>query len=152
MFEKIVIVTRKTRLDGLVERFNTLAQVKFYIEHAGGDFAEYQTEHDVYQRSLRLVRDAVEVGLQAQLLDREFVPTYLFSSRDVVVTLGQDGLVANTAKYAAGQPIIAVNPGPARFDGVLLPFQPRDLHDVLQKTFAGQTRARHVTLAEARLE
>src|SRR5438067_1769916 len=122
MYEKIVIVTRKTRLDGLIERFNTLGQAKFYIEHSGGNFAEYQAEHDVYQQSLRLVREAVETGLAVQLLAREFVPTYLFSSKDLIVTLGQDGLVANTAKYAAGQPIIAVNPDPAQFDGILLPF------------------------------
>ena len=39
MIEKIVLVTRKTRLEGLIERFNTRAQAKFYIEHSGGDFA-----------------------------------------------------------------------------------------------------------------
>ena len=54
-----------------------------------------------------------------RMLDRELVPTYTFLREDVIVTLGQDGLVANTAKYAAGQPIIAVNPDPERFDGVL---------------------------------
>ena len=37
MYEKIVLVTRKTRLQELVERFNSRAQAKFYIEHAGGD-------------------------------------------------------------------------------------------------------------------
>ena len=38
MYKKLVIVTRKTRLQELVERFNTRSQAKFYIEHAGGDF------------------------------------------------------------------------------------------------------------------
>ena len=33
MYKKLVIVTRKTRLQELVERFNTRSQAKFYIEH-----------------------------------------------------------------------------------------------------------------------
>jgi len=31
-------------------------------------------------------------------------------------------VVANTAKYVKGQPIVAVNPDPERFDGILMPF------------------------------
>jgi hypothetical protein len=50
-FEKIVLVTRKTRLAELIERFNTTSQAKFYIEHAGGDFGEYQREDDAYRRN-----------------------------------------------------------------------------------------------------
>ena len=61
-------------------------------------------------------------GSRCQFLDRGLVPTYTFDRTEVVVTLGQDGLVANTAKYAGGQPIVGLNPDPARVDGVLLPF------------------------------
>jgi NAD kinase len=150
-FEKVVVVTRKTRLAELIERFNTRAQAKFYIEHAGGDFAEYDREDVAYRRALELVRRAVEVGLKIQVLDRELVPSYTFLPGDVVVTLGQDGLVANVAKYAAGQPIVAVNPDPARFDGILLPFLPEAAGAVLARTIEGRQRTRAVTLAEARL-
>lgn len=152
MFEKIVLVTRKTRLEELVERFNTRAQAQFYIDYAGGDFSSYALEHDVYRRSLETVRRAAEVGLKVQILDRALVPTYLFSSGDLVVTIGQDGLVANTAKYAAGQPILAVNPDPDRFDGLLLPFRPDTLRAKLERALAGKARIRGVTLAEARLK
>jgi NAD kinase len=151
VFDKIVLVTRKTRLDELVERFNTRAQAQFYIEHAGGDFNGYVLEHEVYQRSLESVRRAVEVGLKIQVLDRALVPTYLFSKTDLIITMGQDGLVANTAKYAAGQPILAINPDPERFDGILLPFQPNTVRANLDLTLAGKAKIRAVTLAEARL-
>lgn len=152
MFEKIILITRKTRLEGLIERFNTQAQAKFYIEHADGDFGAYLTEHAAYQRSLETVRRAIEVGLKIQVMDRAMVPTYLFSSNDVIVTLGQDGLAANVAKYVRGQPILAVNPDPDRFDGILLPFQPSDLRLNLDRTLAGKARARMATLAEAKLK
>ena len=150
-FDKVVVVTRKTRLAELIERFNTRAQAKFYIEHAGGDFGEYEAEDAAYRRALEIVRRAVEVGLKIQVLDRALVPSYAFLPSDVVVTLGQDGLVANVAKYAAGQPIVAVNPDPSRFDGILLPFLPESVGAALARTLEGRQPTRAVTLAEARL-
>jgi NAD kinase len=151
MYEKIVLVTRKTRLQELIERFNTQAQAQFYIEHAGGDFFAYVLEHDAYQRSLESVRRSIEIGLKLQVMDRSLVPTYLFSKTDMIVALGQDGLVANTAKYVGGQPILAVNPDPERFDGILLPFQPENLRANLERVIAGRAQVRSISLAEARL-
>ena len=151
MFEKIIIVTRKTRMQELVERFNTKAQARFYIEHAGGNFAEYELEDHEYRRSFEQVSRSLEVGLKMQAVDREFLPTFLFSPQDVIVTLGQDGLVANAAKYVRGQPIIAVNPSPRVFDGVLLPFTPSGLAGALKRLLDGRAVVRAVTMAEARL-
>src|SRR6185369_10740863 len=121
MYQKLVIVTRKTRLRELVERFNTRSQAKFYIEHAGGDFADYEHEDDAYRSSLEVLQRSLDFGMPQQLVDRVLVPTFQFHKEDLVLTLGQDGLVANTAKYVGSQPIIAVNTEPGRFDGILLP-------------------------------
>lgn len=150
-FEKIVLITRKTRLAELIERFNTRAQAKFYIEHAGGDFTEYDREDDAYQRSIDSVRRSLEIGLKIQVIDRHLVPTFTFLPEDLVVTLGQDGLVANTAKYVGSQPIVAVNPDPARFDGILLPFLPPQVTPAIERVLDGHYRIRSVTLAEAKL-
>lgn len=151
MYEKLVVVTRKTRLQELVERFNTRAQARFYIEHANGNFEEYVKEDDAYRRALDVLHSRVDVGLKTQWMDRELVPTYLFNEHDVVVTVGQDGLVANTAKYVGTQPIIAVNPDPERFDGILLPFVPEKVHHALMEVLTSKARVRRVTLAEASL-
>ena len=150
-FEKIVLVTRKTRLAELIERFNTLAQARFYIEHAGGAFQEYWLEDEAYRHSLEGVRRAVEVGLKVQEIDRGLVPTFTFLREDLIVTLGQDGIVANTAKYVGRQPLMAINPDPKRFDGVLLPFLPGEAHDSLEQFLDGKGRIRAVTLAEAKM-
>jgi len=151
MFNKLVIVTRRTRLQKLVERFNTRSQAKFYIEHAGGDFADYEREDNAYARALEKLQKALEFELPQQLVDRSLVPTFQFQKEDLVVTLGQDGLVANTAKYVGSQPIVAVNPEPARFDGVLLPFLPDQARDVAAQVLGGKASVREVTLAEAKL-
>ena len=150
-YEKLVLITRKTRLEGLIERFNTRAQAKFYLEHAGADFADYQLEDDAYRAALEVTRRAVEVGLKVQVVERGLVPTITFTAGDVVVALGQDGVVANCAKYAGEQPIVAVNPEPSRFDGVLLPYLPRTVHAALGLVLEGRARLRRVTLAEAAL-
>lgn len=152
MFEKLVLVTRRTRLDGLVERFNTRGQAKFYLQQAGLDFADYEREHDTYARSLEKTRQQLEkAGLKVQVLDRAVVPTYLFSSTDLVVALGQDGLVANTAKYVGAQPLIGVNPDPERFDGVLLPFRVDEVRQTIDQTLHERAAINEVTLAEVTL-
>ena len=148
MYKKLIIVTRKTRLQELIERFNTHSQAKFYIEHAGGDFADYEREEDAYRRSLDVLRRSLEFEIPQQLVDRALVPTFQFQEQDLVFTLGQDGLVANTAKYVGGQPIIAVNPEPSRFDGILLPFAPEEARAVTERAMDGKAQVRDVTLAE----
>ena len=150
-FEQIVLVVRKTRLAELIERFNTRAQAKFYIEHAGGDFSEYELEDQVYRKSAEVVRASLEVGLKVQVIDRVLVPTFSFLPVDLIVTLGQDGLVANTAKYVGFQPILAVNPDPERFDGILLPFLPQQVSSALGKVMDLCANIRSITLAEAKL-
>jgi NAD kinase len=151
VFEKIVLVVRKTRLAELVERFNTRAQAKFYTEHAGGNFSEYELEDEAYRKSAEILRASLEVGLKVQVIDRSLVPTFSFLPVDIIVTLGQDGLVANTAKYVGPQPIVAVNPDPERFDGILLPFLPQQIRSALGNVMDLRANIRMITLAEARL-
>jgi len=151
MYKKLVIVTRKTRLQELIERFNTGSQAKFYIEHAGGDFGDYEREDDAYSRALQVLRLDLDFGLPQQVVDRSLVPTFEFTKEDLVVTLGQDGLVANTAKYVGCQPIVAVNPDPARFDGLLLPFQETEARAAVSCVISGKAAIREVTLAEVNL-
>jgi NAD kinase len=148
-FDKIVLVTRKTRLQGLIERFNTVAQAKFYLEHAGLDFTDYASEDETYRRAIDSLEGQLELGLTVQRLDRSLLSTYQFGPADVVIAAGQDGLVANTAKYIGAQPLIGVNPDPARFDGKLLPFSVSQARSVLTRTLEGKMPIADVTLARA---
>ncbi len=75
----------------------------------------------------------------------------MFLRAEVVVVLGQDGLVANTAKYAFDRPIIGVNPDPQRIDGILLPFSPLNVVQTVRRALAGTQRTVDVTMAEVRL-
>ena len=150
-YENVIIVTRKTELDDLVARFNTLAQARFYLEQAGQSFERIEIAHEKHQQVLTRVRKAVPRGLKSQVIDRELVPRFTFGGADLVVTVGQDGLVSNTAKYLSGQPILAVNPDPERFDGVLLPFTADSVEKQLNQTLYGKLHAKKITLAKAEL-
>lgn len=152
MFKKLILVTRKTRLQGLVERFNTHSQARFYIEHSGGDFADYEREDDAYRTALEVLRRSLDFDLPQQLVDRALIPTFQFQKEDLIITLGQDGLVANTAKYAGAQPIIGINPEPTRFDGILLPFLPGQARLAVGHVLEAKAKLREVTLAAVTLE
>ena len=174
----IVIVTRETRLAGLKSRWMTAEQAKFRLVQAHAheaerrrqarrsqakiaeqapevtalaEFDQYVDEDQTYQNTLRQLRQELELGPPVKVIDRAFVSQFDFRHSAVVVVIGPDGLVANTAKYAAGLPIVAVNPDPARFDGVLLPFEVSEARAAVQRALHGQARTRSVTLAEVQL-
>lgn len=149
--DKLVLVVRQTRLDELVARFNTKSQARFYVEHLGADFSDYQREDQVYKAAVRQVHEDLNQHGRVQVVDRAFLPNFLFGPSDLVITLGQDGLVANVLKYLEGQPVIGVNPDPARWEGVLLPFEPGDLSQIVTEVMADKRSRREVTMAEARL-
>ena len=149
--EYAIIIKNKTRLETLIERFNTSAQAKFYLEHSGGDFTDYEKEHEVFYSSLSLVQRKLSSVIKNKIVERSFLPSFLFNNNQVVVTVGQDGLVANTAKYVKDQPIVAVNPDADRFDGVLLPFNPDNFIVAIEKIIAGNYVSRFAYFAEARL-
>jgi NAD kinase len=149
--DKLVVITRKTALEELVERFNTRDQARFYIEHMGGSFQDYQEAHDAYHAAIMILREATPRGVRSQWIERAFLPTFTFGESDVVVVLGQDGLVVNTAKYLDCQPVVALNPDTRRIDGVLLPFDVRDANRAITLSLVDQPVWSEVTMAQAEL-
>jgi NAD kinase len=175
----IVVVTRETRLQNLRARWGTARQAKFLLRQAhlheaerrpvakraagrGGaspvatvsedaEFSMYEQEDETYQRTLAQLGKDLDFGLPVKFLDRSFVPNYDFWNCQAVVVVGQDGLVANTAKYVGDAPIVAINPDPTRFDGVLLPFRVAEARRVVGQVLENRFRHRPVTLAEVSL-
>lgn len=149
--ENAIVIVNKTRLEQLIERFNTKAQAKFYIEHSGGDFADYELEHSNFKRSLEKVQQTLSNRLKHKIVERKYLPNFLFSEKDIAIVVGQDGLVANTAKYVNGLPILAINPDVERFDGFLLPFNPDNFEQGLLSAIENRAIFKKVTMAEAQM-
>lgn len=146
---KVVLVTQKSRMQELLYKYNTKAQAQFHIEHMGADFSDYVVEDENYQKSLAIVKQIADKYAKVTVVDREFVPNMLFGKDDVVIAVGRDGLVCNTMKYLNGQKLIGVNPDPARWDGVLLPFEAGDMENTIPKTIMGDSDVKNVTMAKA---
>lgn len=149
--EYAIIVKNKTRLESLIERFNTKAQAKFYIERSGGNFEDYEIENFNFQQSLSSVQRQLSKVIKNKIIDRSFLPSFLFNEKQVVIVIGQDGLVANTAKYVNEIPIVAVNPDIDRYDGFLLPFDPDNFIHGVEQVMLGNYYSHIATLAEAKL-
>ena len=148
---KIVLIVRRTRLDELIARFNTEDQARFYVEHLGADFSDYQTEDRTYKSAVCDAEGILSRHGRVQVVTRAFVPNFIFGPKDTVVVLGQDGLVANVLKYLDGQLLLGANPDPRRWEGVLLPFRVPDLDALMPEVFAKKRPIREVTMAEATL-
>lgn len=146
---RFVLVTRKTRLQELVERFNTWPQARFYLEHSQVDAQDYLLEHDHYQAQIRRAEAVLSNLGRLHNIERAFLSSYQFSMQDIIVVIGQDGLVANTLKYLNGQPVIAINPDPARFDGKVVPFEVHQLEPIAKRVIHDDIDLQSVTLAEA---
>jgi NAD kinase len=149
--EYAIIVKNKTRLESLIERFNTRAQAKFYIERLGGNFEDYETEHETFHRSLLSLQTQLSKLIKNKTVERIYLPSFIFSEKNLIVVIGQDGLVANTAKYSTNCPIVAVNPDKKRYDGILLPFDTSDFIQGVEHVITDQYNAKTVSFAEAKL-
>ncbi|MDR2034257.1 MAG: hypothetical protein LBP89_06475 [Helicobacteraceae bacterium] len=149
---RIVVITRETRLEKVLISQNTRAQAKFYIHSLGGDFDDYDAEHRQYHASVKEARQDLEELGNIQILDRKYLPNFIFAPGDIVVAIGQDGLMANTIKYLNNQPIVGVNPDPDRWDGILLPFTVKDAAKIVEETINGKRKTEEITMAKARIQ
>lgn len=150
-FEYAIIVKNKTRLESLIERFNTKAQAKFYIERLGGNFEDYVIEHETFHNSLNSLQTQLSKLIKNKTVERIYLPSFIFSEKNLIVVIGQDGLVANTAKYSKSCPIVAVNPDKERYDGILLPFDTFDFVQGIENVITERYNAKTVRFAEAKL-
>jgi NAD kinase len=146
---KVVIIKKKTRLEELVARFNTVDQAEFYVEHMGADFRDYRDEHDNYYKALEAVRNDAKLFARVQEINNEYIPNMIFGEKDIVITLGQDGLVVNAMKYLNGQPLIGVNSDPLRWNGDLSVFHPDEMRDVIPAVIGNAYRSTDITMAKA---
>lgn len=149
---KIVVVTRRTMLEELVERHGSRGQARFLAESRGESLEDVEAAHEAYRAAAAALAAAIPRDTRTQWIDRGFLPSFLFGPRDLVITLGQDGLVVNAAKYLDGQPVLAFNPDPARIDGVLVPFGMAGAAETVQAALAGRLTTRRVTMARATLD
>jgi hypothetical protein len=101
---------------------------------------------------LRAARALVPDDWRQALVRRADLDRFLFGPEDVVIAVGQDGLVANVAKYLAGQPVLGINPSPDLYDGVLVRIPLGQVRRLLPASRAGDCAIERRTMVEAVLD
>ncbi|GAB3990737.1 diacylglycerol kinase catalytic domain-containing protein [Nocardioides marmoraquaticus] len=145
---RVVVVTRRTEYDELLATHGTRGQAAFFLSTRGRDLAELEERHRATRRAVETATAGIPLEWRRGTVEREDVSRFLFAPDDVVVVVGQDGLVANVAKYLHGQPVIGIDPDPGRNAGVLVTHRATDLPDLLRAT--GQVVER--TMVQASLD
>jgi hypothetical protein len=149
---RIVVVHRRTELDELLARHGTRGQAEFFLASRGRSLDEVDQRHHAVEAALATVTVAIPIDWRRTQVERADLDRFLFTPEDVVVVVGQDGLVANVAKYLERQAVIGVNPEPDRNPGVLVPHSPAEFEAVLQAVASGSARYETRTMVEAVLD
>ncbi|WP_030681384.1 inorganic polyphosphate kinase [Streptomyces sp. NRRL B-1347] len=146
---RAVLVHRRTEYEELVARHGTHGHAAFFLTSRGRAIEEVAERHRRTHRALADVAAAVPLRWRHTRVERADLDRFLFAPEDVVVVVGQDGLVANAAKYLTGQPVIGVDAEPGRNPGVLVRHRPADTAKLLPHAAAGAAGAAELTMAEA---
>jgi len=117
---RAVLVHRRTELDELLDRHATRGQAEFFLRTRGRTLADVEARHDAATSARRAVVASVPSDWALAEVEREDLDRFLFAPEDVVLVVGQDGLVANAAKYLDRQLVIGVDPEPGTGLGVLV--------------------------------
>ncbi|AZM87537.1 MULTISPECIES: hypothetical protein [Streptomyces] len=146
---RAVLVHRRTEYEELLGRHGTHGQAAFFLSSRGRSIDEVARRHDRARQALREVAAAVPLTWRSTRVERADLDRFLFGPEDVVVVVGQDGLVANTAKYLHGQPVVGIDTDPGRNPGVLVRHRSADAAALLGAATAAGGRAEELTMVEA---
>lgn len=151
---RLVVVTRASPIAQLKARHGTTSQAAFYLSSRKQKIDTFQEQTNRLEAGITQVLQLLPTDRRRARVDRDELDRFLFEPEDIVFAVGQDGLVANVAKYLGAQPIIGINPDPARYDGVLCRLTPASTRSALTfvETGVGPFAEERRTLALAERE
>lgn len=149
---RVVVVSRPSELDELLVRHGTRAAAGYYLRQRGRTLDEVVDRHDDLQAALTSVSAAIPADWRRGRVDRADLPRFSFAPEDIVIAVGQDGLVANVAKYLDRQPVLGVDPEPGRNAGVLVRFTPAAAARLLPAMARGPVETQERAMVRATLD
>ncbi|GAB7189696.1 NAD(+)/NADH kinase [Kineococcus sp. NUM-3379] len=136
---RVVLVHRRTELEELLARHGSRGQAGFFLASRGRDLADPDAGAERQRAAMAAVGAAVPLDWHRATVERADLPSFLFGPEDVVVVVGQDGLVANAAKYLHGQVVVGIDPAPGHNAGVLVRHRPQDAAALLRRAVAARS-------------
>jgi hypothetical protein len=146
---RVVLVHRTTEYEELVAHHGTHGQAAFFLSSRGRGIDEVAERHRRTRAALAEVTAAIPLTWRRAGVERADLDRFLFAPEDVVVVAGQDGLVANVAKYLSGQPVVGIDTDPGRNPGVLVRHRAADAATLLPAALDRGTGVEELTMVEA---
>ena len=134
---RAVLVHRRSEYEELLARHATARQVEFFLAQRGRSIAEVRERDELLREALHQVSAVIPASWRRGEVERADLSGFAFAPEDVVLVVGQDGLVANVAKYLAGQPVVGFDPEPRRNPGILVPHAPSDAAAAILRAVRG---------------
>lgn len=145
---RVVVVTRPTEFEALLERHGTVDQAAFFLKSRGRSLDDVRRHHAQLGAVLDGVSQSIPLSWRRATIRRPELARFLFEPEDIVVAVGQDGLVPNVAKYLEGQVVLGINPAPDRYEGVLVRHSVEQARGLLLHIASGKARLEARTMAE----
>ena len=127
-------------------------QAAFFLESRGQSLDVLEHRHRMQGYAVDQAKKGIPADWSLAQVDRDDLDRFLFTANDIVVAIGQDGLVANLAKYLSGQPVIGVTPDPGQTEGILTPLLTDALPGLLLRVAERDTEIQARSMVEARLD
>jgi len=148
---RVVLVTRQSEYQALLATHGTRGQAKFFLTAQEQNIDLVEATHNKLAVAVRRTKELVPSDWTIALVERNDLDRFLFSGNDIVVAVGQDGLVANLAKYCSGQPVIGVSPGGGGSEGILTSVRPQDVGVLLSEIESNNAQIVKRTMVKARV-
>jgi NAD kinase len=149
---RAVLVTRQTDFTRLLAAHATRGQAEFFLRRRGQDILTVERARDKIESAINQVRQSLPEDWPVAQVTRHELDRFIFAEGDFVFAIGQDGLVANLAKYLSGQPVFGVNPDPDVYEGALAQLDPSLLKKRLGAVLKGSARIERRTMLKAQID
>ena len=149
---RVVLVTRQTEYDRLLASHATRGQAEFFLKQRGQSLNKLEAQKHLQAIAVAKTKQSVPEEWSIMQIFREDLDRFLFAEGDIVVAIGQDGLVANLAKYLDGQPVIGVTPDSELTEGILTPLRAEMMGELFPRVAAQDVDIQKRTMVEARLD
>lgn len=152
LIPRVVVITRETEYELLLARHATCGQAEFFLRERGQSIDQIEQRHKHHEATLHKVISSIPTDWRRNQVKRQELDRFLFEPEDLVIAVGQDGLVANTAKYLDGQRVIGVNPDKDLYDGILVPFSGTEASNILVPAMYNDIDVQYRTMAQVDLD
>lgn len=149
---RIVTVRRPSEYEEVLAAHGTRGQAEFFLKTRGQSMDVVWSRHELMSNTLQAVLGAIPSEWRRASVLRDDLDRFSFTDDDIVVVVGQDGLVANVAKYLSSQPVIGVNPDPSFYEGVLVRHEVSSVADLMTRTAVHDVDVEARTMAHVALD